>query len=54
MQKQRAETYARCTAQLLADRTVPGAEAIFDQGLSNGLAAIVADQWGEAAARKNN
>ncbi|MFD8414179.1 hypothetical protein ACFV2Q_20880 [Streptomyces sp. NPDC059650] len=54
MQEQRAETYARCTAELEGDHTGPGAEAIFDQALTNGLAAVVSAEWGEAAATEKN
>ncbi|MGW1226583.1 hypothetical protein [Streptomyces sp. NPDC002530] len=50
MQTQRAETYARCTAELEGDHQAPGGEAIFDQALTNGLAAIVSSQWGEETA----
>ncbi|MCX4523935.1 hypothetical protein OHA69_40825 [Streptomyces anulatus] len=50
MQTQRAETYARCTAELDGNHGAPGAEAIFDQALTNGLAAIVSSQWGEETA----
>lgn len=45
MRSNRAREYARCTAVLLEDRRLPGAEAAFDQALTNGLAAIVAHQW---------
>jgi hypothetical protein len=41
----RSETYARCTRALQEDRERPGAEAIFDQALTNALAAIVARRW---------
>lgn len=50
MQRQRAETYARCTAEIDGNYSAPGAEAIFDQALTNGLAAIVSSQWGEEEA----
>ncbi|MER5556188.1 hypothetical protein ABT001_31730 [Streptomyces sp. NPDC002793] len=45
MQTNRAYQYARCSAVLAADPEVPGHEATYDQALSNGLAAIVAQQW---------
>lgn len=41
----RGEDYARCTRALEQDRERPGAEAIFDQALTNGLAAIVSRRW---------
>lgn len=41
----RGEDYGRCTRALEQDREQPGAEAIFDQALSNGLAAIVSRRW---------
>lgn len=44
MQIQRAVQYAVCTSILEIDPDVPG-EALFDQALSNGLAALVAHQW---------
>ncbi|QES06168.1 hypothetical protein DEJ44_11395 [Streptomyces venezuelae] len=47
MQTMRAEKYAQCTANLAKDHAAPGAEAVFDQALTNGLAAIVCAQWGE-------
>ncbi|MGW2082301.1 hypothetical protein ACWCOW_36220 [Streptomyces sp. NPDC001939] len=47
MQIQRAVKYAEGAAQLDHDLNVPGAESLFDQALTNGLAAIVSEQWGE-------
>lgn len=44
-QRQRARQYAVCTYALSHDRVADGAEAIFDQALSNGLAAVVAHLW---------
>jgi hypothetical protein len=41
----RADEYGRCTRALQDDRERPGNEAIFDQALTNGLAAIVARRW---------
>ncbi|TXR94506.1 hypothetical protein EAO73_35080 [Streptomyces sp. col6] len=49
MQTQRAEIYARCSAEIDGNPHAVGAEAIFDQALTNGLAAIVSAQWGEKA-----
>jgi hypothetical protein len=37
MQEQRAQTYARCTAEVDADHSTAGAEAIFDQALTKAL-----------------
>ncbi|MEV8628590.1 hypothetical protein [Streptomyces sp. NPDC051079] len=45
MQTERAYQYARCSAVLDSDPEVPGHAATYDQALSNGLAAIVAQQW---------
>lgn len=42
---QRAVQYAVCTYALEHDRVTDGAEGIFDQALTNGLAAIVAHAW---------
>ncbi|MFD7897252.1 hypothetical protein [Streptomyces sp. NPDC059743] len=50
MQRQRAEAYAPCTAEIDGNHGASGAEAIFDQALTNGLAAIVSSQWGEEGA----
>ena len=44
-QSERARQYAVCTYALRHDRVADGAEAIFDQALTNGLAAIVAHHW---------
>ncbi|MEV0040837.1 hypothetical protein AB0H70_33570, partial [Streptomyces sp. NPDC050804] len=41
----RAYHYARCAAILSSDHTAAGAAAVFDQALSNGLAAIVERAW---------
>lgn len=41
----RADEYGRCTRALQEDPARPGNEAIFDQALTNGLAAIVARRW---------
>lgn len=43
-QRQRARQYAVCTYALRHDQVADGAEAIYDQALTNGLAAIVAHQ----------
>jgi len=40
-----ARVYAECAAILDEDHLVPGAAAMFDQGLTNGLLAIVAQEW---------
>ncbi|MFE6127793.1 hypothetical protein ACFQ6Q_05900 [Streptomyces sp. NPDC056437] len=45
VQEKRAEQYGRCATVLDVDFQVPGAAAIFDQALTNGLAAIVASIW---------
>lgn len=44
-QRERARQYAACTYALRHDRVSDGAEAIYDQALTNGLAAIVAHDW---------
>ncbi len=44
-QRRRAEQYARCTHSVARDRVSIGAEAVFDQALTNGLTAIVAHSW---------
>lgn len=55
MQEKRAEEYGRCAAVLDVDFQVPGAAAIFDQALTNGLAAIVAHNWqGEESENRRN
>ncbi len=45
VQQRRRIRYARAVAVLLEDRESGGAAAGFDEALSNGLAAIVADEW---------
>lgn len=45
LQRQRARQYAVCTYALRHDRVSDGAEAVYDQALTNGLAAIVAYTW---------
>jgi hypothetical protein len=45
IQQTRARQYAICTYALRTDGVSDGAEAIFDQALTNGLAAIVAHAW---------
>ncbi|MEV5484178.1 MULTISPECIES: hypothetical protein [Streptomyces] len=55
MQAERAEQYGRCAAILEQDFQVPGAGGVFDQALTNGLAAIVAHEWpGEESAVQKN
>ncbi|MEE1767083.1 hypothetical protein PUR34_02495 [Streptomyces sp. JV185] len=55
MQEKRAEEYGRCATVLNVDFQVPGAAAIFDQALTNGLAAIVAHTWqGEESEKRRN
>ncbi|MFJ5657497.1 hypothetical protein ACIQD5_29760 [Streptomyces microflavus] len=55
MQEKRAEEYGRCATVLDVDFQVPGAAAIFDQALTNGLAAIVAHTWqGEEIEKRKN
>ena len=44
-QHERARQYALCTIALRYDRLGAGAEGVFDQALTNGLAAIVAHSW---------
>lgn len=52
VQHQRAHQYAACTYALARDGVTDGSAAIFDQGLTNGLAAIVANEWpGDELAR---
>ena len=41
----RALDYARCTQALREDRERPGFAGIFDEALTNALAAIVAARW---------
>lgn len=45
VQKSRAREYAICTIALRYDRISAGAEGVFDQALTNGLAAIVGHMW---------
>lgn len=45
VQRGRARQYAICTYALDYGRVADGAEGIFDQALTNGLAAIVAHTW---------
>lgn len=45
IQKRRARQYAVCSYALTQDRITDGAEGVFDQALTNGLAAIVAAEW---------
>lgn len=45
IEERRARQYAICTYALDYDRVTDGAEGVFDQALSNGLAAIVAHAW---------
>jgi hypothetical protein len=45
IQEQRARQFATCTYALRHDRVTDGAEGVFDQALTNGLAAIVAHSW---------
>lgn len=45
LQARRARQYAVCTYALDYDRASDGAEGVFDQALTNGLAAIVAHEW---------
>ncbi|WP_157036382.1 hypothetical protein [Streptomonospora alba] len=55
MQHERAEQYGRCAVVLDVDLDVPGAAAIFDQALTNGLTAIVAHVWpGDESQRLKN
>ena len=49
----RARQYAVCTYALRHDRVVDGAEAIYDQALTNGLAVIVAYNWPGAELNKS-
>ena len=51
-QRQRARQYAVCTYALRHDRVADGAEAIYDQALNNGLAAIVAHHWPGAETKR--
>lgn len=44
-QARRAQQYAVCSYALTQDRITDGAEGVFDQALTNGLAAIVAAEW---------
>jgi hypothetical protein len=42
---QRRREYAECLLLLLDDPEIAGREALFDQALTNGLAAIVSREW---------
>ena len=44
-QARRVRQYAVCSYALTQDRITDGAEGVFDQALTNGLAAIVAAEW---------
>ncbi len=48
----RAWHYTECTVLLQDDPEIAGAGALFDDALSNGLAAIVAHEWPGAEARR--
>jgi hypothetical protein len=48
VQRRRARQYAVCTYAVRYDRVTDGAEGVFDQALTNGLAAIVAYEWPRA------
>jgi hypothetical protein len=52
-QDHRAVQYAVCTYALEHDRVTDGAEGIFDQALTNGLAAIVARAWPGAELKRS-
>lgn len=52
IQRQRAVQYAVCTFALDLDHVTDGAEGVFDQALTNGLAAIVAHEWPGEELRK--
>jgi hypothetical protein len=53
LREARARQYAVCSYALRHDRVQDGAEAIFDQALTNGLVAIVAHTWpGEEVRRR--
>jgi hypothetical protein len=52
VQRQRARQYAVCSFALAQDRITDGAEGVFDQALTNGLAAIVAAEWAGAEVGK--
>lgn len=55
VQEMRAEEYGRCAAVLDVDFHVPGAAALFDQAVTNGLAAIVTHMWqGEESEKRRN
>ncbi|MGP4030320.1 hypothetical protein [Actinomadura sp. 3N407] len=45
VQRGRARQYALCTIAVGYDRVSDGVEGVFDQALTNGLAAIVAHTW---------
>ncbi|MEU8308949.1 hypothetical protein AB0C84_35845 [Actinomadura sp. NPDC048955] len=45
MQRGRARQYALCTIAVGYDRVSDGVEGVFDQAVTNGLAAIVAHAW---------
>ena len=49
----RARQYAVCTYALGIDFQTDGAAAIFDQALTNGLAAIVASRWPDKLLRRD-
>lgn len=50
--ERRARQYAVCAYALTQDRITDGAEGVFDQALTNGLAAIVAAEWPGAESDK--
>lgn len=50
MQTERAMTYAKCTTDLELSLASAGAAGVFDQALTNGLAAIVAHEWPDQVA----
>lgn len=50
---QRRSEYGECTAALVQNPEASGAEALFNQALSNGLAAIVAHHWPGRERKRN-
>lgn len=53
MQFRRARQYGFCTYAIAYDRVTDGAEGVFDQAVTNGLAAIVAHNWPGAELKSN-
>jgi len=53
VQARRAQQYGLCAYAIAYDRVTDGAEGVFDQAVTNGLAAIVAHNWPEELKSKD-